>query len=289
MADLGEYIKGMARAARAASVSLRTMNAQQKNKALAAIAAAIDASRSSIREANARDLERGKAAGLSVAFLDRLTLTDKRIDEIIASLHSIAGFDDPVGEVTGSRNPDGLLLEKVRTPIGVICMIFESRPNVTVDSAALCLKSGNAAILRAGSEARESSLALIACIRDGLARAEIPADAVQYVERPEHEAIDHLVTQTGLIDLVIPRGGEALIRRVVEEATVPVIKHYKGVCHIYVDKTADLAMAARVVANSKMQRPGTCNALEKLLVHEQIASAFLPRMKEALPGVELRA
>jgi glutamate-5-semialdehyde dehydrogenase len=289
MADLGETIRDMARAARAASVGLRTLGGTAKNAALAAMAGAIDSDRAVIKAANARDVERGRAAGLSAAFLDRLTLTDRRIDDILRSLAEIAALEDPVGEITGSRRPAGFVLEKVRTPIGVLVMIYESRPNVTVDTAALCLKSGNACILRGGSEARESSAALVRCIQAGLAAAGIDAHAVQYVDTPDHEAIDHLVTQAGLVDLVVPRGGESLIRRVTEKATVPVIKHYKGVCHLYVDPTADLPQAARVIANSKMQRPGTCNALEKVLVHQDAAAAFLPLMKAAMPGVEIRA
>ncbi len=289
MEDLSKYIEAMARAAKAASVGLRALSAQQKNAALAAMASAIDAERASIRAANARDLDRGGAAGLSRAMLDRLALGDRRIDDIVRSLGEIAALEDPVGEVIGTRRPAGFLLEKVRTPIGVLVMIYESRPNVTVDSAALCLKSGNACILRGGSEARESSAALVRCIQSGLAKAAVDSRAVQYVESPAYEAIDLLVRQRGLVDLVVPRGGEELIRRVTEKATVPVIKHYKGVCHIYVDPSADLAMAAEVVANSKLQRPGTCNALEKLLVHEAVAARFLPLVAAKLPGVELRA
>jgi glutamate-5-semialdehyde dehydrogenase len=289
MSDLHAYIDRLVQGARAAARELRTLSASTKNAALAAMGSAIDAERASIREANARDLERGKAAGLSAAMLDRLSLTDKRIDGMISSLADIASLEDPVGEVIGTRRPAGFLLEKVRTPIGVLVMIYESRPNVTVDTAALCLKSGNASILRGGSEARESSAALVRCIQSGLSTAGIDGGAVQYVERPEYEAIDLLVTQRGMVDLVVPRGGEALIRRVAEKATVPVIKHYKGVCHIYVDDTADLTMAAAVVANSKLQRPGTCNALEKVLVHESAAPHFLPLLRTALPGVELRA
>ena len=186
-----------------------------------AIADSIDAHRAAIRTANAKDVDRGTKSDLSPAMVDRLTLTDKRIDEIIASLREIAALEDPVGEVIGVRRPAGFVLEKVRTPIGVIAMIYESRPNVTVDAAAICLKSGNAAILRGGSEALESSRALVECIREGLARVGVDGNAVQYVERTEHEAIDHLVKQNGLIDLVIPRGREALIRRVTENATVP--------------------------------------------------------------------
>jgi glutamate-5-semialdehyde dehydrogenase len=288
MQGLSEYITAMARGAKKASVPLRTASAQSKNDALEAIAHAIDRHRVKVREANARDVERGRAAGLSPAMLDRLTLTDARIDDIIASLREIAGFEDPVGQVEGVRRPSGFQLSKVRTPIGVIVMIYESRPNVTVDAAALCLKSGNAVILRGGSEAMESSKALVACIREGCAAAGIDGDAVQYVDRPDYEAIDLLVTMSGVVDLVIPRGGESLIRRVVDTATVPVIKHYRGVCHIYVDETADLSMAADVVANAKVQRPGTCNALEKLLVHADVADRFLPLVRQKMPKVELR-
>ncbi|MGA2975661.1 MAG: glutamate-5-semialdehyde dehydrogenase [Spirochaetia bacterium] len=288
MADLREYIEGMARAAKKASAGLRGLSAERKNAALLAVAEAIDASRPRLRDANSRDLDRGGKAGLSNALLDRLTLTDRRIDDIIQSLKDIAGFEDPVGESIGVRRPAGFVLEKVRTPIGVIVMIYESRPNVTVDAAGLCLKAGNAVILRGGSEAAESSKALVELIRQGLARTGVDEDAVQYVERPEYEAIDILVTQAGIVDLVIPRGGESLIRRVVETATVPVIKHYKGVCHIYVDPSADLSKAAAVVVNSKVQRPGTCNALEKLLVHEAVAARFLPLVRGKMPNVELR-
>ena len=289
MEGLREYIDTMVRAAKAASVGLRTLSARSKTAALGAMASAIDADRAAIGAANARDLERGKAEGLSAAMLDRLALTDRRIDDIVSSLAEIAALEDPIGEVIGTRRPAGFLLQRVRTPIGVLVMIYESRPNVTVDTAALCLKSGNASILRGGSEARESSTALVRCIQGGLAAAGVDRNAVQYVDRPDYEAIDMLVRQSGLVDLVVPRGGEALIRRVVEHATVPVIKHYKGVCHIYVDETADLEMAAAVAANSKLQRPGTCNALEKLLVHEAIAARFLPLVQAKMPGVELRA
>ncbi len=288
MADLRETIPAMARAAKTASVGLRALSTHAKNAALLAMAAAIDADRAAIRAANGGDVERGRAAGLPAAMLDRLTLTDRRIDDVIRSLHEIAALEDPVGEIIGSRRPAGFVLEKVRTPIGVLVMIYESRPNVTVDTAALCLKSGNASILRGGSEARESSSALVRCIQKGLAAAGVDANAVQYVDSPSYDAIDLLVTQKGLVDLVVPRGGEALIRRVTEKATVPVIKHYKGVCHIYVDESADLPMAAKVVANSKLQRPGTCNALEKILVHEAVADAFLPLVRAEMPGVEIR-
>ena len=288
MSDLHEYIRAMAAGAKRASIGLRSLGTGAKNVALDSIAASIEGRRGEIAAANARDVDRGRKAGLSAAMIDRLTLSDRRIDEMITSLKEIAAFEDPVGEVTGTRRPAGFVLEKVRTPIGVIVMIYESRPNVTLDAAALCLKSGNAAILRGGSEAAESSKAIVESIRRGLGTAGVDGNAVQYVERPEYEAIDLLVTQSGLVDLVVPRGGEALIRRIAEKATVPVIKHYKGVCHLYVDETADLGMAAEVVANSKLQRPGTCNALEQLLVHEAVAPRFLPMVREKMPKVELR-
>ncbi|HTO22629.1 MAG TPA: glutamate-5-semialdehyde dehydrogenase [Spirochaetia bacterium] len=286
--DLKEYIECLARAAKKASVGLRSLSANAKNEALEAVAQAIDSQRSAVRAANARDVERAARSGLPPAMVDRLTLTDTRIDQIIRALRDVAALEDPVGEIIGSRRPSGFTLEQVRTPIGVIAMIYESRPNVTVDAAALCLKSGNAAILRGGSEARESSLALVECIREGLRKADVDGQAVQYVDRTEHEAIDWLVRQAGIIDLVVPRGREALIRRVTENATVPVIKHYKGVCHIYVDETADLPMAAEVVTNSKVNRPGTCNALEKLLVQESVAARFLPMVRQKMPQVEFR-
>jgi len=288
VADLKEYVAGVARAAKNASVTLRSLSAEKKNQALRAMAEAVDAGRKEIREANAADVQKGTAGGLSAAFLDRLTLTDKRIDGMIQSLKEIAAQEDPVGEVIGVRRPSGFLLEKVRTPLGVVAMIYESRPNVTVDAAALCLKSGNAVILRGGSEAVKSSSALVRAVRKGMSSAGVDPEAVQYIERTEHEAIDYLVAQAGVVDLVIPRGGESLIRRVAEKATVPVLKHYKGVCHLYVDETADLAMAAEVVTNSKIQRPGTCNALEKVLVHKAVAQRFLPMVRDKMPGVELR-
>ncbi len=286
--DITAYIRQTAEAAKKASIALRGLSAKSKNAALASIADSIRGKTAAIKEANARDLERGRKAGLSAAFLDRLTLNDARIAGILSSLGEIAAFEDPVGEIIGVRRPQGFVLEKVRTPIGVVAVIFESRPNVTVDAAALCLKAGNAAILRGGSEALESNRALAAAIRDGLTAAGIPADAVCVIERMEHEGIDVLVKQAGLVDLVIPRGGEALIKRVVEQAAVPVIKHYKGVCHLYVDQTADLDMAVALTVNSKVQRPGTCNALEKVLVHESVAPEFLPRLKAGMPNVELR-
>ena len=286
--DIRNYVEGVARAAKKASVSLRSLSAAKKNEALIEVAKVLAESRAAILQANHADLERGRQAGLTSAFLDRLTLTDKRIDDLVQSLKEVASFEDPVGEITGARRPQGFTLEKVRTPIGVVAMIYESRPNVTVDAAALCMKAGNAAILRGGSEAMESNKALAGVIKQGLTKAGLCPDAVQLIECKEYEAIDILVQQAGVVDVVIPRGGEALIRRVLEKARVPVIKHYKGVCHIYVDETADLPMAVDVVVNSKVQRPGTCNALEKVLVHQSVAKRFLPMLREKMPTVELR-
>jgi glutamate-5-semialdehyde dehydrogenase len=286
--EIRQYIESMARSAKKASISLRALKAEAKNAALLCIAELIGKGRSTITASNAMDLERGKQGGLSAALLDRLALTDKRIDDLQKSLAEIAQFEDPVGEVVGVRRPQGFVLEKVRTPLGVVAMIYESRPNVTVDAAALCLKAGNAAILRGGSEALESNKALAAIIREGLVKSGLDPAAVQLIERKEYEAIDVLVKQSGLVDLVIPRGGEALIRRVTEQATVPVIKHSKGVCHLYVDETADLEMAVKLVVNAKIQRPSTCNALEKVLVHESVAARFLPQLAQGMPQVELR-
>jgi glutamate-5-semialdehyde dehydrogenase len=288
MNGLPAYVEGLAAAARRASIQLRTLSAEAKNRALQAIADRVRERSAAILAANADDLARGRARGLPSAMLDRLALDERRVAGLRTSLAEIAAFEDPVGETTGVRRPAGFTLQKVRTPIGVVLFIYESRPNVTVDAAALCLKSGNAVILRGGSEARESNRALAAAIREGIAASGVPADAVQIVERPEHEAIDLLVGREGLIDLVIPRGGEALIRRVTEQSRVPVIKHYKGVCHLYVDASADLEMAVKVVVNSKVQRPGVCNALEKLLVHADVAPKFLPALAAAMPQVELR-
>jgi glutamate-5-semialdehyde dehydrogenase len=288
MSDLQAYVDGLTGAARVAARGLRMLSADAKNRALAAVAERVRGRSAAILAANGRDLERGRAAGLSAAMLDRLGLDERRISGLLASLAEIAAFEDPVGETTGVRRPAGFTLQKVRTPIGVVLFIYESRPNVTVDAAALCLKSGNAVILRGGSEAIESNRAIAGAIREGLAAAGVPADAVQFVDRAEHEAIDLLVAREGRIDLVIPRGGEALIRRVTERSRVPVIKHYKGVCHLYVDASADLGMAVKVVVNSKVQRPGVCNALEKLLVHADVAAGFLPALRAAMPQVELR-
>jgi len=286
--DIQSYVESICRAAKEASVKLRAARASEKNRALECIAKCIDERRRIIASANTEDLQSGQKAGLSKAFLDRLELNDSRIDAMIGSVREIAAMEDPVGEVIGVRRPQGFLLEKVRVPIGVVAMIYESRPNVTVDAAALCLKSGNGVVLRGGSEALTSNQALAVVIREGLREAGLPEETVQLLERREHEGVSALVRQDRYVDLVIPRGGESLIRLVVDEATVPVIKHYKGVCHLYVDEGADLDMAKEVVRNAKVQRPATCNALETLLVHRAVSEKFLPLVEQRLKGVELR-
>jgi glutamate-5-semialdehyde dehydrogenase len=286
--DIETYIKDIAKKAKHASVLLRGKRAEEKNSALQRIADLIQMRQESVIEANRHDLVEGKNSGLSEAFLDRLELNQRRVDGMVQSLKEIAAFEDPVGQVAGVRRPQGFILERVRIPIGVVAMIYESRPNVTVEAAALCLKAGNSVILRGGSAAMESNKALAAVIREGLVDTGVPPDAVQLVERREHEGVMWLVKQAEYVDIVIPRGGESLIRTVAEQATVPVIKHYKGVCHLYIDERSDIEMALSVVHNAKVQRPGTCNALETLLVHKKISAKFLPRLRQKLENVELR-
>jgi len=286
--DIRVYIEDMAKKAKSASVSLRGVKAEAKNAALEAIARAIDGNRAAVIDANRIDLETGRKRGLSKAVLDRILLDGARIDGIVRAVREIAALEDPVGEKVGVRRPQGFVLEKVRIPLGVVAVIYEARPNVTVDAAALCIKAGNAVILRGGSDAASSSAALTRLMREAAAAEGLPPDALQYVERSEHEGVSWLVKQVGLVDLVVPRGGESLIRRVADEALVPVIKHYKGVCHLYVDEGADLDAAIEVVHNAKVQRPATCNALETLLVHRAVSGSFLPRVAARLSGVELR-
>ena len=284
-------MRGLAGRAKAAAVELARASSATKDAALRAMAGGIEARAGALKEANAADLAAGRHAGLSTALLDRLELTDKRIAAMADGLRQVAALADPVGAVIGgSVRPNGLRITKVRVPLGVVAIIYESRPNVTADAAGLCVKAGNGVVLRGGKEAIRSNLAIWRVLQDGLAAAGLPADAVGLVETTDRAAVDVLITSDDLIDVVIPRGGEGLIRRVAEGATVPVIKHYKGVCHVYVDASADLAMALAVCHNAKCQRPGTCNAMETLLVHRAIASQFLPPMLERLAeaGVELR-
>jgi glutamate-5-semialdehyde dehydrogenase len=260
-----------------------------RQRALTSIAAAVDRRRAAILAANAQDVSSGQAH-LSAAMVDRLRLDDRRLDGMIAAIRQIALAPELLGRVEHREvSPSGLEIQRVRIPLGVIAMIYEARPNVTTDAAALCLKAGNACILRGGSEALATNRELIAAIAEGLAEAGLPATAVQLVPSTERAAIAELVKLDGLIDLVIPRGGEGLIRFVVEHARVPVIKHYKGVCHVYVHAAASLERALAIVDNAKTQRPGVCNAVETVLVDRAIAGAFVPRLVERLGSrVELR-
>ena len=255
----------------------------QKNQALVAIANLIKKNAVAIQAANAKDIDRAKTNGLSPAMIDRLTINDKGITSMAEGLLFVAGLTDPVGSLSdASIRPNGLEIAKMRIPLGVIGIIYESRPNVTVDAAGLCLKAGNAVILRGGSEAIHSNLALASVIEQAIKETGLPGAAVQIIPVPDREAVDILLKQEESIDLIIPRGGEGLIRHVVALSTIPVLKHYKGVCHAYVDKGADLEMAVNISVNSKAQRPGVCNALETLLVHESIAAEFLPLVYDAM-------
>jgi len=283
--------RAMADRAKAASRALALAPGSAKDGWLRRSARAIRARSAEILEANARDVEAGPGFGLNPAAIDRLRLDPERLEGIAASVEEVAALPDPIGEVVASsRRPNGLDVTRVRVPLGVVFMIYESRPNVTVDAAALCLKSGNAAILRGGKEAAHSNRALHRVLADELTPSGLPEGAVQIVATADRDAIGHLLAMPDRIDLAIPRGGEGLIRRVVAEARMPVLKHYHGNCHVYVDAGADLAMASRIIVNAKAHRPGVCNAAETLLVHRDVAPTFLPMAADALQarGVELR-
>ena len=290
---LTEQMTQLARQARAASRQLALLTTADKNAALLAMAEALDANVPALKEANAKDMAVGRDLGLSGAMLDRLQLTDTRIAAMSQGLREVAALPDPVGRLLDQRSrPNGLRIDKVSTPIGVVVIIYESRPNVTADAASLCLKSGNASILRGGKEALQSNQ-LIARLMVEAARRRVPSfpeNAVQVVPTTDREAIPALLSLTQYVDLCMPRGGEGLIRAVTECSKVPVIKHYKGVCHVFVDRDADLAMAEQVAVNAKCQRPSTCNAMETLLVDRPVAAAFLPSVATALAAhkVEIR-
>ena len=276
--NVAEYIHEMALRGRTAADELAKLSSEKKNAALLSIAASLDAHRGEIAAANERDVARAKDAKLAPAMVDRLTLTEARFQAMVEGVRHVASLSDPVGEVLWTRErPSGITIKKVRVPFGVIAVVFESRPNVFIDTAALCLKTGNAVILRGGKEAIETNKALAKAVGEALGAN--GRDAVQLVEILEHEAVTELVRAVGLIDVAIPRGGERLIRAMCEAALIPVLKHYKGVCHIYVDDQADLGMALSILDNAKTQRPGVCNAAECLLVHSRIAPLFLPMVK----------
>jgi glutamate-5-semialdehyde dehydrogenase len=281
--DIHAQLRAQAQAAREASAILRGVSADKKNALLRDWARDIRLQRETLRKANDIDCAAAAAAGMSKAFIDRLTLTDARIEEMAACLESVAELADPVGqEIKAWPRPNGLMIHKVRTPIGVIAIIYESRPNVTSDCAGLCIKAGNAVILRGGSDALSSNTAIHELLRAGLAHQGLPEASVTFIASKDRAAVDELLTLTEHIDLVMPRGGEGLINHVVEHSRIPVIKHYKGVCHVYVDEYADLNMAQKICVNAKVQRPGTCNAMECLLVHQDMAARFLPGVVKEL-------
>ena len=289
--SLHEEMIAMGDRAVVASRALAQLSARRKNAILEAMAAELEARRAAIKEANALDMEAGRAAGLSGALLDRLLLSDARIDSMIKGIRAVVSLKDPVGQkISKWVRPNGLEIIKVRVPIGVIAIIYEARPNVTADAAVLCIKTSNAVILRGGKEARHSNQAVADALQAGGAKKGLPLNCVQLVGTTDRDAIRELVQMEGRVDLAIPRGGEGLIRAVTENARVPVIKHYKGVCHVYVHETADRAMALNIIENAKCQRPGVCNAIEKVLVDAAIAKDFLPAMAKLLTDrkVELR-
>jgi glutamate-5-semialdehyde dehydrogenase len=290
--DVVQTMRALATRARAASRAIGRAERGQKDAALRHVAERLRSQAPAILEANRADVARYQESGSATgAFVDRLTLTESRLDGVARAVLDIAAQDDPVGTVTGmTRRPNGILVGQVTIPLGVIAIIYEARPNVTIDAAALCIKSGNAVLLRGGSEAARSNAALGAVLRDALAEAGLPADAVQIVPPGDREAMRVMLGLAGLIDLVIPRGGEGLVRFVTEHAKVPVIQHFQGVCHLFVDEGADHARALALVVDGKTVRPGVCNALECLLVHEREAGAFLPKVEAMAKekGVELR-
>ena len=290
--DIQAAIHDMGHKARAASRELVKLTSDQKNDILRAMADGLIASEVAILEANAKDLANAESNGLSKAMIDRLMLDPKRLAAIAQAVREVADLPDPVGEVlTEWTRPNGLRIVKKRVPIGVIGIIFESRPNVTTDAASLCFKTSNATILRGGSEAIHSNNALAAALQDGGAKAGLPANSVQLIPFTDRSSVDHMAKMDQFIDLIIPRGGKGLIEKVVSTARMPVIKHYDGVCHVYVHPDADLDMAANIVINSKTQKPGVCNALETLLVHRDVAAIFYPKIAVRLQaaGVEARA
>ncbi|MBS0001688.1 MAG: glutamate-5-semialdehyde dehydrogenase [Thioalkalivibrio sp.] len=291
IADVHAYMQGLGEAACAASRALAEADAGRKNTGLTTIAEVILDQRAPLMEANQRDLETGRARGLDAALLDRLALDDARIDAMAEGCRQVAALADPVGEITDlAYRPSGIQVGRMRVPLGVIGIIYESRPNVTIDAAALCLKSGNATILRGGSEAVHSNRALAGIIQTALAATGLPRSAVQIVETTDRAAVGELLRMSAYVDVLVPRGGKGLIERVSRESLIPVIKHLDGVCHVYIDAAADAEKAFAVAVNAKTQRYGTCNTMETLLVHREQAAAMLPRLERAYAehGVELR-
>jgi len=288
---IAQMVRELAMAARPAARTLAVVSSEIKSQALAAMADVLWSNRAAILSANAHDLAEAKAERHPTAFLDRLALDDSRVEKMVAGIRQVANLPDPVGEITGMwRRPNGLLIGRMRVPLGVIGVIYEARPGVTADAAALCLKSGNAVILKGGREAIRSNRVIGGLLAEAAVAAGLPKGCVGFIDSVDREAVAHLLTLSGLVDLIIPRGGEELIRTVQRTSAIPVLAHEKGLCHIYVDEGADLAMAEEIAFNAKVERPGVCNAMESLLVHERVASEFLPatirRLRES--GVEVR-
>lgn len=289
--DIEAYMQRVGGNARAASRIMARASTDSKNRALMAVAQVLDGERKALASANAKDMESGRNNGLDLALLDRLELTPGRIDGMIEGLYQVAALADPVGEISAMNyRPSGIQVGKMRVPLGVVGIIYESRPNVTAEAASLCLKSGNATILRGGSEAIHSNQAIAGCISSGLRRVGLPDDAVQVIETTDRAAVGQLITMSGFVDVIVPRGGKGLIERISREARVPVIKHLDGVCHVYIDDQADPEKAHRIALNAKTHRYGVCNAMETLLVSEVLAASVLPPLAAAYAeaGVEMR-
>src|SRR3990170_2692171 len=284
-------VRELAMVARPAARTLAVVSSEIKDRALEAMADVLWSNRASILSANAHDLAEAKAERHPTAFLDRLALDDSRVEKMVAGVRQVASLPDPVGEITGMwRRPNGLLIGRMRVPLGVIGVIYEARPGVTADAAALCLKSGNAVILKGGREAIRSNRVISSLLADAAMGSGLPKGCVAFIDSVDREAVTHLLQLTGLVDLIIPRGGEELIRAVQRISTIPILAHDKGLCHTYVDEGADLTMAEEIAFNAKVERPGVCNAMESLLVHERVAALFLPRIVQRLreAGVEIR-
>jgi glutamate-5-semialdehyde dehydrogenase len=289
--DIQSYMHSVGRAARAAARDMAKAETRAKNEALISMAAAIERDASRLMDANRKDVDAAHTKGLEAALVDRLTLTPKSIGEIAEGLRQIAALPDPIGEISAmSYRPSGIQVGRMRVPLGVVGIIYEARPNVTADAAGLCLKSGNAAILRGGSEAIHSNQAIGACVHEGLRAAGLPETAVQVIETTDRAAVGELITMKEYVDIIVPRGGKGLIERIANESRIPVLKHLDGVCHVYIDDRADLDKALRIADNAKTQRDGTCNTMETLLVHKNIAPVVLPLLAKIYldKGVELR-
>ncbi len=290
--DINEYMQALGKEARKAARFIAAADTGVKNQALLAIAKALDANRDKLLAANQKDMEQARQEGLDAALLDRLSIDNNGIDQMMEGLQQVAALPDPCGEIDGLKyRPSGIQVGKMRVPLGVIGIIYESRPNVTIDAASLCLKSGNATILRGGKEAIHSNQAIAHCIQQGLEEAGLPTTVVQVVEVTDREAVGQLITMNEYVDVVVPRGGKALIERITQNATVSVIKHLDGICHVYIDDLADLDKAYDIAINAKTHRYGVCNAMETLLVAKNVAHEILPRLaaKYSELGVELRA